>query len=398
MNRRMEDGTPDICTYHHARITMLGSPRNRFRLADASKLPLTNSPSTLKPTAWADFLLQYPKPDGLKIHLPMILRFGAELGYKGPSDAFILSDNLTSALKDLVIIDKKLQEDLASGRVIQLQGPPTPPYICSPLGLIPKHDGGWRRIHHLSHPRGESVNDHIPDGAGKLRYTRFQEVLQLVTRAGRHCIILKRDIKDVFRNIPVTPQHQWLLNFSWGGKFYKETCLLFGLATAPFIFNLFAEALHWIIASFLQWVLCHYLDDFVDIFIAGEATQEKMMAEKKAYVQLTDLLGVPRNDSKDAQGTAVIVFGIEIDTSCFIARLSKEKLEKATRVIAKVLSQKSVSFIDMQSLVGFLSFCSQAVRLGRMFMRRLWDFNHFPRTGPRTTLRRIPAWVREDLE
>ncbi len=32
-------------------------------------------------------------------------------------------------------------------------------------------------------------------------------------------------------------------------------------------------------------------------------------------------------------------------------------------------------------------------------MKRLWDFiNQFPRAGPRTTLRRIPAWVREDLE
>ncbi len=104
-------------------------------------------------------------------------------------------------------------------------------------------------------------------------------------------------------------------------------------------------------------MLCHYLDDFVAIFKAREATQKKMIAEKKAYIQLINLLGVPRNDSKDAQGTTVVVFGIEIDTSSFTARLPKEKLDKAIRATAKVLSQKSVSFIDMQSLVGFLSFC-----------------------------------------
>ncbi len=39
-----------------------------------------------------------------------------------------------------------------------------------------------------------------------MRYTRFQEVLQLVTNAGRQNIILKRDVKDAFRNVPVTPQ------------------------------------------------------------------------------------------------------------------------------------------------------------------------------------------------
>lgn len=180
----------------------------------------------------------------------MVLRFGAELVYEGPK-AFILFDNLASALKDPTIIEKKLQEHLALGRVIPVHQPKRP-FICSPLGFVPKHNGGWRRIHHLSYPRGESVNDYILDGAGEIRYTRFQEILQLVINAGRHCIILKRDVKDAFRNIPVAPQQQWLLGFRWEGKFYKETCLSFGLATAPFIFNLFAEALHWIIASFFR--------------------------------------------------------------------------------------------------------------------------------------------------
>ncbi len=46
----------------------------------------------------------------------MVLRFRAELRYEGP-DAFILSDNLASAMEDPTIIEKKLQEYLASGRV-----------------------------------------------------------------------------------------------------------------------------------------------------------------------------------------------------------------------------------------------------------------------------------------
>ena len=95
----------------------------------------------------------------------------------------------------------------------------------------------------------------------------------------------------------------------------------------------------------------------------------------------------------------MIVFGIEIDISLFTARLPADKLKKAIRATLKVLSQKAVSFINIQSLMRFLSFCSQAVRLGRVFMRRLWDsINHYPRGGPKSTERRIPTWVREDLE
>ncbi len=123
------------------------------------------------------------------------------------------------------------------------------------------------------------------------------------------------------------------------------------------------------------------------------------MAEANAYIWLTDRLCLPRNDSKDCQGIMVTVFGIEVYTSSFTARLLRDKLEKAILASLKVLSQKTVSYIDIQPLVGFLSFCSQAVRLGRVFMRRLWNFmNHYLRDTIRSTLRRIPVWVREDLE
>ncbi len=137
----------------------------------------------------------------------MILRFGAEIGYKGPQNVLILSENLASAMEDPSIIDNKLAEDIQLRRVVSV---PTPiaPFISSPLGLVSKHDGGIRRIYHLSHPKEKSVNDHIPDGARELRYTRFHEVLDLILKAGRYSIIIKRDVKDAFRNVPIAPQHQ----------------------------------------------------------------------------------------------------------------------------------------------------------------------------------------------
>jgi hypothetical protein len=45
--------------------------------------------------------------------------------------------------------------------------------------------------------------------------------------------------------------------------------LPFGLRTAPRIFNLFAEALHWIFATLYGWNLTHYLDDFLFVFPPG---------------------------------------------------------------------------------------------------------------------------------
>lgn len=65
---------------------------------------------------------------------------------------------------------------------------------------------------------------------------------------------------------------------------------------------------------------------------------KKLVAEVNVYIWLTDILGLPRNDSKDCQGMVVIVFGIELDTSPFTLRLPREKLEKGIRTLSKVLS------------------------------------------------------------
>ncbi len=112
------------------------------------------------------------------------------------------------------------------------------------------------------------------------------------------------------------------------------------------IFNLFAEALHWIIASLLRWLLCHPLDNFVAIF-RSDTSPEKLVAEANAYIWLTNLLGLLQNHSKDCQGTVVTVFGIEVDTSSFTARLPRDKLEKAILASLKILSQRAVSYINI---------------------------------------------------
>ena len=148
-----------------------------------------------------------------------ILRFGTRIGYTGP-EAYILSANLQSALLDTDTIQKKLSDDLYNRRVISTSA--KAPLIYSPLGLVPKHNDSYRRIHHLSHPRGAPVNDFIDKKSAYLRYTTFQDVLTQV----RHAVIMEKDIKDAFRNIPVAPHQQGLLGFSWNGQFYKTYIFL----------------------------------------------------------------------------------------------------------------------------------------------------------------------------
>ena len=52
----------------------------------------------------------------------------------------------------------------------------------------------------------------------------------------------------------------------WGGKFYYDKVLPFGLRSAPFLFNQLSEAVEWLLLNHcgISFV-CHILDDFLVI-------------------------------------------------------------------------------------------------------------------------------------
>lgn len=364
-------------------------------MVDTSKPPLQISPSPFIRYAWVALLQHYPGP--LPTYIDHILYFGTQIGYEGP-DNYLISPNLKSALLAPDTMNEKLQEDLKRNRVIEVY--PSLPFLSSPLGFTPKHDGGLRRIHHLSHPRGTSVNDYILGSSSSLNYVTFQTILASIVTAGRGSIIMKRDIEAAFRNVPLAPHVQWLLGFSWEGRYYKEACLPFGLSTAPFIFNLFAEALHWIIQSFLHWpFLHHFLDDFINIIPERLATPAYIQRTSDEYIRLTEILGIPRNDKKDMVGTVVPILGIEVDTTKFEARLPQDKLRRAIALTQEAMQGRSMSLATAQKLAGYLSFCALVVRLGWVFMRHIWTFlASFPHRASKHTRRRVPLDVQHDLQ
>ena len=132
-----------------------------------------------------------------------------------------------------------------------------------PLGLVPKHDGGWRRIHDLSFTRDDSVNDGIPRDWDSLEYSAIDDAIAAIISQGQGDILPREDLAGALRHIPVALSDRWLLGFQWHGVFYIEEFLLFGLRIAPFLFDLFAKGLRWILIRTYDWrILLHYLSDF----------------------------------------------------------------------------------------------------------------------------------------
>jgi len=108
--------------------------------------------------------------------------------------------NLPSALAMPEIVSDKVAKESLAGRMTgPLFDPPFSNLHCSPLGLVPKKDPSkFRIIHHLSHPKGQSVNDFIPTELSSVQYTRIQDAILGIKQSP--CFMAKCNIEMTYRN------------------------------------------------------------------------------------------------------------------------------------------------------------------------------------------------------
>jgi hypothetical protein len=162
----------------------------------------------------------------------------------------------------------------------------------------------------------------------------------------RHCIIVKRDIKNVFRNILIVVQRRWLLKFWWKENYYKKRSLSFDFFFALFLFNLFVEAIYWMIVLYLcESNLRCYLDNFIEIF--------RSLDEFNLIVlnQLIIVLEVSIKSFKYLKNTIVLAFDIKIDINVFIARLFSNKMTRVIESIRLTLIVISINLLKIRIIV-----------------------------------------------
>eukprot|EP00731_Ephydatia_muelleri_P033689 Em0035g26a len=227
---------------------------------------------------------------------------GVSTGYNGPHFPFT-ARNLTSALQHPEIVDAELLKEVELGRILSpFSQRPLEHLRTSGLGAVPKKNGKWRVILHLSAPEGRSINDFIAKEEFSIHYSTIDDAMALLSR------------------------------FSKGArmaKYYIDTCLPFGLRSAPNIFDNFASALHWVLENNYGAILLHYLDDFL-------------------------LVGPPNQPTCQESMSTML-----------------QKLQDISSLIKSWLGKRKATKRELLSLIGKLSFAAKVVPAGRLFLRRL---------------------------
>ena len=111
--------------------------------------------------------------------------------------------------------------------------------ICSPLSVVESTNGKNRLVLDMRY-----VNEFL--WKNKFKYEDIQTAIQMIEK-GDNAIIL--DLKSGYHHVDIHADYWQYLGFSWKGEngvivYYMFRVLLFGLATAPFVFTKLLKPLH----------------------------------------------------------------------------------------------------------------------------------------------------------
>ena len=285
---------------------------------------------------------------------------------------------MLAAYNNSSVVNKYLKEELEYGRLMKVQPPLASLVHVSKLGVIPKkhQPGKWRLIVDLSSPKGASINDFISTEFCSLSYKSVDDAAAYVFEAGRGTLLAKLDIKSAYRNVPVHPSDRHLLGIQWQGETFVDTCLPFGLRSAPKLFNAVADALEWVMVNEggaqVEFVI-HYLDDFL---FGGRPGSEACSRALDHGLRLCRTVGFPVMQEKVLGPATVLDFlGFIIDTVSMEIRLPAEKLSRIRQTILSWRTKKSCTKRHLLSLIGNLQHASSVVKPGRTFLRRMIDLS-----------------------
>lgn len=363
-----------------------------FPVFDPQSRPAVES--RLRPDAWEHALEGYPDPVFVRNILGMI-EHGAKLGYEGPLRGTDRPCKANHVMDDdaLEAVRSSVKASCSAGYTrMRLPGEAV---VYSPVGAVPKKPAGWRMINDLSWPRPSdrqpttSVNQDIQMPKKWLNYQSVDALFEdlAAEHAARDGSIASKmdrlngverdddvwlwkvDLKDAYRHIAVDENDARLLGFRLDGKDYVDCCLNFGGKSSPFVFNMFTEALQWILASFGVKNPRHLLDDFFGL--CRPKTGPPILRFIDA---LCGYLGLRVAHHKSVTGRCVEILGIMVDGPTATAWLSPDKLKRLRIAVKETLKARTSSYKEAESLVGSLGDAAHVCTVGRAFVRGFYDW------------------------
>lgn len=295
--------------------------------------------------------------------------------------------NYPSAAAEAARVQQVLAEEVQQGWVLPVAAPPR---FVHPLGVVPKSSGGIRVIHNHSAPVGSSVNDQEV-------YVRYSwDTLEMAMPFFvPHVYMAKLDISAYYRHFMVHPSQWEVQGFEFGGCYYVDSRLQFGLRMAPEAAHRFTTCIKRVLHANGVQATVGVMDDYLFFHCSYLVC---LVCLAVAVALLLDLgFVVNMGPTKTVLPSRSQKFvGVVLNSARMTLSLPGDKLQGLLQDVRAVLKEHTVRAHDLQALVGKMQWASKVVYGGRVFQRSLIDgIAQVQHPGQHVT---VDAAMRADLQ
>lgn len=239
------------------------------------------------------------------------------------------------------------------------------PHCVHAIGAVSKKDGSLRPITDCKRPINKSINNFMSTTALPFHFQTLDYVANVIKP---DCFLAVVDISSAYRAVPIYPPHRKYHGFEWGGRYYTDNRLSFGLKCAPYIFTCISEFVVRVMDRYGFRDCVSYIDDF----LCQGQTRQKCCDCQEFLIKLLQFLGFKVASSKIILPSQRVQYlGMIIDTVSMEYSLPPHKLEMLGPLVDSFIGRDSATKSELQSLAGVLSHCSYVVRGGRVFTHRI---------------------------
>ena len=265
-------------------------------------------------------------------------------------------------------MDKQVEEWVNNGALqpwkeAKKDGDPDIPTVISPLGIEP------------SKPRalwdGRYVNEFCRDMPFSM-----DNAAKVAEVAWEGAYFFKIDHKNGYLHVPIHEKSKKFFGICWNGVYYVFTVLPFGWKTSPVVYHSITEAAAMYLRS-LDIPMLDWIDDMLGMTqfkFKGETDEEQFQSALRAMVVTTYVLfkagyflGLPKCNLIPEQ--VVTYLGIDCDSKHEKFLVPEKRVIKYIALLQNMLTKTSVSFSEVEKMVGKLVSLECAVAPGMWYTR-----------------------------
>jgi len=261
--------------------------------------------------------------------------------------------------QDNSIIDSLIAELNEKGAIVATEFAEVK--FVSKIFIVTKASGGHRLILNLKDLNEFIVKEHF-------KMEDYRSVCNIISN---NCFMGVLDLKDAYHLIPVYDRHQYYLCFRWRDKYYRYTCVPFGLSCAPRLFTkIMKPVLGYLRAQNLESV------GFLDDFLLKANDSNSCNNNIKITMNFLESLGWIINFKKSVlvPTQRVTYLGFIFDSRAMSIELPEKKRTNVLYLcenLVKLNFEKSLDCLFAAQVIGTLVSVCPAVPYGELYVRQL---------------------------